>query len=124
MDGICKFLMNDKNATYANNGDDIFASAEAYSKKIKDCTPTDRDRVWLQDMAKSVNMGGKGDKGDLLREVSEPANINDMVHFFPHFKVLFKLAQLGMTLTKQTSLENKLKTAQKNMDSSKVQLEA
>merc|ERR1719237_49250 len=46
-------------------------------------------------MAKSVNMGGKGDKGDLLREVSEPANINDMVHFFPHFKVLFKPANIN-----------------------------
>lgn len=39
-----------------------------------------------------------------------------MVHFFPHFKVLFKLAQLSMMLTKQTSLENKVQTAKNDFN--------
>ena len=47
-----------------------------------------------------------------------------MVHFYPHFKVLFKFAQLGMTLTKQTSLENKVATAKKLMEQNQTQLTA
>ena len=108
LDTICMMILNDTGASFAKNGEDIFASDVVYSKKIKECSPVDRDRQWLQNVAKSVNMDADGNKGDLLAAVSDPASAADMIHFFPHFKILFKFAQLGMTLTKQTSLENKV----------------
>ena len=117
-------ILNDTGASFAKNGEEIFASDIVYSKKIKECSPVDRDRQWLQGVAKSVNMDADGNKGDILQAVSDPSNAADMIHFFPHFKILFKFAQLGMTITKQTSLENKVVNAKKVMEQNLVQLEA
>ena len=72
LDTICKFVTNNIEATYAVHGKDIFQDADSYSQAIKNCTPTDRDRVWLQGVAKGVNMDVEGQKGELFSAVSAP----------------------------------------------------
>ena len=69
-------------------------------------------------------MDADGNKGDVLEAVSNPANISDMIHFIPHFKILFKLAQLGMMLIKEESLTNKVATAKRRMEQYSSELEA
>lgn len=72
IDSICKFVLNDQargkdsSVNFTKNGDDIFESPETYSKLIKECDPTDHDRVWLQEVANSVNMDAEGKKGTIL----------------------------------------------------------
>ena len=123
VDGICRFVKKDTNTSYAAVGDSIFATPESFSKAIKDCMPTDMDRNWLQNVASSVNQNTDGQKGSLLNSVSNPSTATEMVPFFPYFKILFKLAQLGMTITKQTSLERQVEKHTKALEDVTVDME-
>jgi len=126
LDGITKFVMKNTGATFANDGQQIFATPETFSKAIKDCMPTDMDRSWLQTLAQSVNQSGNADgltKGPLLKAVSDDSIGADAVPFFPYFKILFKLAQLGMTITKRTSLERTVEKTTKAMEESQIDME-
>lgn len=60
--------------------------------------------------------------GSIYKAVSDPSKAEALISFYPHFKVLFKLAQLSMMLTKQTSLENKVQTAKNEYNSTTIKL--
>jgi|Transcript_40596 hypothetical protein len=125
LDGICKFIKKDPNASFATDGQTIFMHPELFSKNIKECFPEDADKAWLQKMATSVNQPiGEGSvKGSLLKAVTEATTSSDMAPFFPYFKILYKLAQLGMTICKKTSLERQVAEKTKAMDDSQIEME-
>ena len=123
LDNICRFVKKNTSSSYASDGEAIFATPESFSKAIKDCMPTDMDRNWLQTLASSVNQNTDGQKGSLLNAVSNPSTAVDMVNFFPYFKILFKLAQLGMTITKRTSLERQVDKHSKALEDATVDME-
>merc|ERR1712110_298283 len=67
-------------------------------------------REFIQAVANQVNQKVEGDKtvkGDILERLSNPENATNNLPFFTYFKLLFKLAQIGMTLKKKQSLEMK-----------------
>ena len=68
-------------------------------------------------------MDVEGNKGKLLASVSDPSTAAAVVPFFPYFKILYKFAQLGMTITKQTSLERQVAERSKAMEDSQVEME-
>ena len=123
LDGIAKFVANDVNAVMRSGKGDLFDTVETFSKEVKDCFPADRDRQWLQGVAKNVNMDVDGNKGAILAAISDPNNAQDMVHVFPFFKILYKLAQLGMTITKRISLQRQVAEKSKAMEDSQVEME-
>ena len=81
------------------------------------------DRAWLQGVAGSVNQNSENQKGALLQQVSNPSTATDMVHFFPYFKIYFKFAQLGMTITKRESLQRQADKTKKAMEDAQVDME-
>ena len=122
LDGICKFVAKNPNASFATDGA-FFGTPENFSKAIKDCNPVDMDRAWLQGVAASVNQSIDGVKGDILTQISNEASAADNVPFMPYFKILYKLAQLGMTITKRTSLERKVESSTKAMNDAQVEVD-
>jgi len=107
LDFLCQFLAKDSSALFAREGQDIFLSHETLAQAIKAVDPSHHEKAWLRDVADSVNMDVEGVKGKLLAQVSDPENAESMIPFFPYFKLLFKLCQLGMTLKTKESLVRK-----------------
>ena len=62
-------------------------------------------------------------KGKLLAAVSNPSTASDMAPFFVFFKIVFKMAQTGMTLKTKQNLVRKQETMKKEMDDAVVQIE-
>lgn len=62
-------------------------------------------------------------KGKLLEAVTNPATASDMAPFFVFFKLVFKMAQTGMTLKTKQNLVRKQETMKKEMDDATVQIE-
>lgn len=120
---ITQFLTRDTSATYDREGQDLFANAETLQAAIKKCDAAAHDKPWIRDQAQSVNMTSEDNKGELLRTVTNSASSANMHIFFPYFKVLFKLCQLGMMLKSKESLVRKQEAAAKEMKSLEVQIE-
>ena len=67
-------------------------------------------------------MDTDGKKGAILERLTNPASAASAFHFFPYFKLLFKLAQIGMTKKTKESLERKQEAMQKEMDAADVHI--
>ena len=90
LDMICKFITNNINATYADDGANIFDSAENLQALIKRCDPSAPDKDWVRERADDVNMTLDGTKGKILKAVSNDTAAAEMHHFYNYYKVLFK----------------------------------
>ena len=118
---ICQFLDANPEATFADQGLTIFDSAESFNSACKSCDPAALEKSFIQQVSESVNMSIDGNKGALLTLVPNGDTANDMLPFFPYFKVLYKLCQMGMTMKKMQSLERKAENSRKEMDDLKIQ---
>lgn len=116
LDKICQFICQDVEATYDRHGADIFANAEVLTAAIKRCDPAALEKSWIRDVADSVNMTSEGVKGKILQAISSSSTVQEMHHFFPYFKVLYKFCQLGMTLKSKQNLLRKEEAAKKETD--------
>ncbi len=116
LDKICQFLDANPDASFSNQGTTIFDSAESFNSACKSCDPAAMEKAFIQSVAESVNMSLDGVKGRLLILVSDSTTSEAMLPFFPYFKVLYKLCQMGMTLKKKQSLERKAENSKKEMD--------
>ena len=116
LDKICQFITKNAEASYRSEGAAIFANAEVFSSAAKRADPSFHEKQWISDVASQVNMDMEGAKGKLLNAVSDPASANFMYHIFPYFKLVFKYAQIGMTLKSMQSLSRKQEKAQKELD--------
>jgi len=90
LDKICQFICKSPSATFQKEGADIFANNETLMKAVKNCDPSCNEKAWIRDIADSVNMDVEGNKGRLLLAVSNSQTVNEMMPFFPYFKVLYK----------------------------------
>jgi len=89
---------------------------------VKHCDPSHHEKQWIHEVAQKVNMDMEQQKGKLLRDISNPANAGTLFHFFPYFKIVFKFAQIGMTLKTKQNLERKQESLQREMDDAQVQI--
>ena len=117
MNRIAQFITGSETATFAP-GDAWFASAEAFTSAVKKCDPSRMERQFIQTVANQVNQktvegkdGNVIQQGEILQKISNSANANANLPFFPYFKLLFKMCQIGMTMKKKQALEMKQVTA-------------
>lgn len=124
---ITQFITQNENATFAREGEEYFNNEASFASAIKKCDPSQMERQFIQSVAQQVNqrnIAGEGkasiEQGEILRAVSDANNATHMLPFFPYFKLLFKLCQLGMTLKKRQSLEMKQVSADVYIKDKKV----
>ena len=122
LDQLCMFIQASPDASFANEGQVIFESVDSFTQAMKGCDPAAMEKSWIQDIAESVNMKMDGEKGNLLKRVTNADNVNDMIIYFPYFKLLYKMCQLGMTLKKKQSLERKAENAKSETEQLQIKL--
>jgi len=67
LDGICKYVTADRDATYATKVDEVFASPEVFTSFVKNTDASSFEKGDIQESAQAVNMDAEGVKGQILK---------------------------------------------------------
>ena len=73
---------------------------------LKKAAPENLDKDVLKEMGMRLNQGPDS-SGEIYKRVSDQHQLNVMVYWFPMFKTLFKLVQIGLTIKKRANLLRK-----------------
>lgn len=122
LDRICQLACSNETATYAVEGVELFADEISFVAKLKKCDPSTLEKEFIKKIADEVNQSLDGVQGVLLAAVSQPSTASEMVKFFPYFKILFKICQIGLTMKNKTHIERKLEQAVKSMKDLEVKV--
>ena len=123
LDKITQFLTGNTKATFKNDGGLYFDNETTFQMAIKKCDSAKHEKEWIRGVADSVNLNSDGIKGKLLAGISDAAESKNLIPFFPYFKVLFKLCQVGMTLKSKQSKQRREEEASKTMSNLQVNVE-
>ena len=124
LDRICRIVQNNPDAKYSVEGMDIFQNETAFSSAIKKCDPAKYDKQMLKELRNEVNNNSEGKPGAILALVLNPAVAEKMQHFYPYFKVLFRMVQIGLTSRRKTVLDMKQLTNDKQIEAINVDIAA
>lgn len=107
MDSLAKFFSGNNEATFESHKAEFFVDAPTYCGHIRKCHPELLDKETITKIAESVNQADSqpGDTQKFMVQV-ERAKVN--VHFYVHYKLLFKICQMGFTIRKKIGLEKKI----------------
>ena len=123
LDNITQFLTGNTKATFKNDGGLYFENETAFALAVKKCDAAKNEKEWIRGVADSVNMDAEGQKGKILKGISDAAESKNLIPFFPYFKVLFKLCQIGMTMKSKQSKQRREEEASKTMANLQVNVE-
>ena len=105
LDSMMQLLRGKTSATYASEGQTIFADEKTYGENVRKCKPEILDKGDLQSMAERININSSGKAGDIAESITDHNQPQKYLHFFCHFKVLFKLVQIGLSVKKMVKLQ-------------------
>ena len=115
LDSICIFLTGSTDATFAKNGQDFFTDEKVYGESIRKCKPETLDKNFLREIANKINTDADGKSGAIATAITQVDEPTKYINFFCHFKVLFKLVQIGLSVKKQEKLEKEKVTYQNDI---------
>ena len=73
---------------------------------LKKAAPENLDKDVLKEMGMRLNQGPDS-SGEIYKRISDQHQLKVMVFWFPMFKTLFKLVQIGLTIKKRANLLRK-----------------
>jgi hypothetical protein len=115
LDSICIFLTGSTDATFAKNGQEFFTDEKVYGESIRKCKPETLDKNFLREIANKINTDTDGKSGAIATAITQVDEPTKYINFFCHFKVLFKLVQIGLSVKKQEKLEKEKVTYQNDI---------
>jgi hypothetical protein len=107
LDKLCAILSGDANQTFASKGLAIFDVLN-YGSEVRKAKPFMMDKDWLSDVARQINVDANGNAGPIQQQILDVSDPHRYLAFFCHFKVLFKLVQMGLTQKRLNNLQKKL----------------
>lgn len=106
LDNLMKFVTLNMNATYAKDGEKEF-TAKTFGESIRKCKPQNLDKDDLKKMAAEINQDAEGKQGSIARQIVQTDEPAKYTEFFAHFKVLFKLVQIGLSMKRVNQIKKK-----------------
>ena len=106
LDQLMKLVLKDKTASFEKNGGEIFTAAN-YGEKIRGCKPEALDKDDLKGIACLINQDAEGAQGKYAKNITQTDEPTKYLDFFCHFKVLFKLVQIGLSVKRLENLNKK-----------------
>lgn len=123
LDKICSIVDNNKEGTYAVQGLDIINNEAGFSSRVKKCDPSKLDKAYLSELAGMVTMNSDGARGKILESLMSNSGVQENVVYFPFFKVLFKLTQIGLTMRNRNALQRGIEGTEKTIAEAKISME-
>ena len=116
---ICQIVSKSESATYEVEGLDIFSSEAVLSSAVKKCDPSEMKKEYLSSLAAEITMDSEGQRGKVLGALMSTEN----VAYFPFFKVLFKLNQIGLTKRNWNSIKKSIEGTEKTIKEAKISMD-
>ena len=107
MDSLAKFFTYDKNRTFADS-QEFFEDHGAYGSAIRKLKPEKLDKETVKEIAFRVNQDENGKVGDVQNFMVDVNRAEQNLAFYPHFKLLFKITQMSVTVKKREGLQRKI----------------
>ena len=70
-----------------------------------------------------VTMNSDGGRGKILESLMSTSAVQENVVYFPFFKVLFKLTQIGLTVRNRNALQRGIEGTEKTIAEAKISME-
>lgn len=114
MDRLVGILAGDSKCNFQNKGQEIF-SVDNYATFVRKAQPDLIDKDDLKAIALRINVDSAGQPGDIQREILQVDQPTKYILFFAHFKILFKLVQMGLSMKRMNNLTRKLDENNRNL---------
>lgn len=124
LDRICSLVDGNQDGSYAVQGLDIIDSETGFSSKVKKCDPSKLDKAYLSQLAGEITMDNDGRRGKILESLMSSSGVQDNVVYFPFFKVLFKLNQIGLTVRNRNALQRGIEGTEKTIAEAKISMDS
>ena len=122
LDNLMKIVTKEKGASFDKNGAEIFTVAN-YGESIRRCKPESLDKDDLKDIAQKINQDAEGSQGVYAKNITQTNEPTKYLDFFCHFKVLFKLVQIGLSVKRLDNLEKKKDKISKDVQELKSKIQ-
>lgn len=120
LEAITKIVSGKESASYAIEGIDVFDNEATLSSSVKKCDASKMPKEYLSTLAREITTDVEGQHGPLLRSLLEATAAADNLAFFPFYKVLFKLNQIGLTRRNWNSLKHNIEGKEKTITETKI----
>lgn len=100
-----------------------FFSEENYATEVRKAKPELLDKDDLKRIAMAINLDEEGQPGRVQQKILSVDDPTKYIAFFCHFKVLFKLVQIGLSKKRQANLQRKLDANTKQLSDNDKQID-
>ena len=107
-DSLAQIFTGNADSNYKAAYEDFFSTAEAYGGIVRRAKPEKLGKDQLRAIAHRVNQDADGNIGDVQNFITEGENALTNVEFFVHFKILYKLTQMGLTTQRRDAYAEKM----------------
>ena len=107
-DSLAQIFTGNADSNYRAAFDEYFATAEAYGGIVRRAKPEKLGKDALRSIAHRVNQDADGNMGDVQNFIVEGENALTNIDFFVHFKILYKLTQMGLTAQRRDAYAEKM----------------
>ena len=83
------------------------ADEKVWGELIRKCKPEELDKDYLKGMAQEINVNDKNESGSIAKRIVQTDQPTMYLPLFCHFKVLFKLVQIGLSVKRVKNLQRK-----------------
>ena len=97
LDNMMKFLAKDTGASFNANGEEFFRDEKVYGESVRKVKPEVLDKNELRKIAHNINLDEDGSQGRIQVQLLNIDDPTKYLNYFCHFKVLFKLVQIGLS---------------------------
>ena len=111
MDSLATFFAGEQ-TTYAATKAEYFADPNVFGQQIRKVKPEKLDKELVKAMAHRVNQDSEAQPGDVQKHMTSKESCADNLIFFVHYKLLFKLTQMGISIRKMNGLTKGLKVTE------------
>ena len=107
-DSLAQIFTGNADSNYKAAYEEFFSTAEAYGAIVRRAKPEKLGKDQLRAIAHRVNQDADGNIGDVQNFITEGENALNNVDFFVHFKILYKLTQMGLTTQRRDAYAEKM----------------
>ena len=107
-DSLAQIFTGNADSNYKAAYEEFFSTAEAYGGIVRRAKPEKLGKDHLRAIAHRVNQDADGNIGDVQNFITEGENALNNVDFFVHFKILYKLTQMGLTTQRRDAYAEKM----------------
>lgn len=108
LDSIVQFLTGKEAASFSQNGSEFFTDEATLGAALRKIKPENLDKDHLKRIAHKIKIDSDGQPGEVYNHLQKTENAARYLLFYSHFKILFKMVQIGLSVKRVKNIQRKL----------------